>query len=328
MKEAVRGLLRDLAGGADAASVWHDDARIEATHPWGALDRAGAGVLWAQLRASLPDLERRDLLAVASANRDDPRLTGPRAPHLVALLSHLHGTFAAPLRGIPATGGAVVLRVAEAHWLDGARIRHSWTMIDLLDLMRQARVWPLPRSYGAEGAWPGPPDEGRGFHGDALATVLAMHDALHAFDGRDTASMRQEAFWAPGFLYHGGAGIGTCRGLAGFRRHHQEPFLRAFPDRRSEGHFVRVAEGRFAVTGGTVLGTHRGEWLGLTATGRALRIPVMDFYRLDERGRIAENWLPIDVLGAAAQMGADLLARAAHYAGAPPEALDAGGRAA
>lgn len=319
--------MADLAAGCDPARVWHADAHVEATHPWGPLDARGAGALWAELRASLPDMERRDLVAVGGPNRDDPRLDGPRAPHLVALLGHLHGTFAASLRGIPPTGGAVVLRVAEAHWLDGERVRRSWTMIDLLDLMRQARVWPLPRSYGAEGAWPGPPASAEGPPGDALQTVFAMHDALHAFDGQDLASMPHERFWAPGFGYHAGAGIGGCRGVEGFRAHHQIPFLRAFPDRRSEGHFVRVAEGPFAVTGGVVRATHRGEWLGMTATGRTLRIPVMDFYRLGPDARIAENWLPIDVLGAAAQMGHDLLGRAAHYAGHPPAALDGRGTA-
>ena len=148
-----------------------------------------------------------------------------------------------------------------------------------------------------------------------------MHDALLSFDGRDLASMPHEPYWAPGFMYYAGAGIGTCRGIEGFRAHHQIPFLRAFPDRTGTGHFVRVSQGPYAVTGGVVRGTHAGEWLGMTPTGRTIRVPVMDFYRLGPDGRIAENWLPIDVLGIAHQMGHDLLARIAHYAGRPRRAL-------
>ena len=328
--EAVRHLLADLAAGADPATVWHPDAAVDASHPWGRLDRAGIAGLWSDLRRAMPDMERRDLIALGGPNRDDARFPGERAPHLVALLSHLQGTFAEPLLGIPSTHGAVTLRVAEAHWLDGGLIRRSWAIVDLLDLMRQAGVWPLPRSYGAEGEWPGPatqdglrPDPAPGPAPDeaALDTVLEMHAALGRFDGRDLDSMPHDRFWTPEFMYYAGAGIGASRGLAGFRAHHQIPFLRAFADRRPEGHFVRLSSGPYAVTGGSVLATHGGEWLGMTATGRAIRVPVMDFYRLDRTGRIAENWLPIDVLGIAAQMGHDLLARVAHYAGRPPSAL-------
>ena len=327
---AVRRLLAEVAAGADPASHWHADATMEASHPWGALDAAGIAALWSALRRALPDMERRDLIALGGPNRDDARFPGERAPHLVALLSHLQGTFAEPLLGIPSTGGAVTLRIAEAHWLDGERIRRSWTIIDLLDLTRQAGVWPLPRSYGAEGEWPGPatqdglrPDPAEGAAPDdaSLDTVLAMHAALGAFDGRDLESMPHGRYWTDDFMYYAGGGIGTCRGLAGFRARHQIPFLRAFPDRRPEGHFVRLSDGPYAVTGGSVLATHTGEWLGMTGTGRAIRVPVMDFYRFDAGGRIAENWLPIDVLGIAAQMGHDLLERATHYAGRPRTAL-------
>ena len=325
-KAAVHRLMADLALGADPASVWHPDGTMEASHPWGRLDLAGIAALWSALRRALPDMERRDLIVVGGANRDDARVSGPRAPHLVAMLGHLQGTFAEPLLGLPPTGGVASLRVAEAHWLDGERVRRSWTHLDLVDLMRQAGVWPLPRSFGVEAAWPGPATQdglrlGPPEEGGALDAVLAMHDALHAFDGRDVGSMPHERFWAPGFMYHAGGGIGACRGLEGFRAHHQIPFLRAFPDRMGAGHFVRVSDGPYAVTGGNVRATHRGEWLGMTATGRPIAVPVMDFYRLDGDGRIAENWLPIDVVGIAAAMGHDLLARAAHYAGRFPTAL-------
>ena len=66
--------------------------------------------------------------------------------------------------------------------------------------------------------------------------------------------------------------------------------------------------------------THTGEYLGMAPTGRPIKMSVMDFYRFDG-DRIAENWLPIDILGLAAQMGVDVLARVAHHAGAPRQTL-------
>jgi predicted ester cyclase len=111
------------------------------------------------------------------------------------------------------------------------------------------------------------------------------------------------------------------RGLDGFRAHHQIPFLRTFPDRNARGHFIRISDGPYAVTGGTVFGTDSGEIMGMPGTGRVIDMKVMDFYRLTPDGRIAENWLPIDVIGLAHQKGYDILARLAHYRGNPRRTL-------
>ena len=110
------------------------------------------------------------------------------------------------------------------------------------------------------------------------------------------------------------------RGLDAFRAHHQIPFLRTFPDRNARGHFIRISDGPYAVTGGVVYGTDSGEIMGMPATGKVIDIKVMDFYRLDGT-RIAENWLPIDVLGMAHQMGYDVFKRLRHYRGRPQRTL-------
>ncbi|MEM1065026.1 MAG: ester cyclase, partial [Pseudomonadota bacterium] len=255
------------------------------------------------------------------------RLNAPRAPHLVAALGHLQGNFLSDLLDIPATYGVAHLRYAEAHFLDGDRLRESHVMLDLLDLKRQAGLWPLPPSLGVEGLWPGPAtqdgirlDNATWQGGDALETVFKMHDALLSFDGVTLESMPHAEFWAEHFMYYAAAGIGMCRGLEGFRAHHQIPFLRAFPDRTAEGHFIRISDGPYAVTGGVVSATHAGEYLGMPATGKRIAVPVMDFYRLDG-DRIAENWLPMDVPFVAHQMGNDLFARLRHYRGRPRRTL-------
>ncbi len=62
------------------------------------------------------------------------------------MLGHLLGAFREPLLGPPPTHGGVGVRIAEAHWLDGERVRRSRPALDLMDLMRQAGVWPPPRS--------------------------------------------------------------------------------------------------------------------------------------------------------------------------------------
>ncbi|MEL7105106.1 MAG: ester cyclase [Pseudomonadota bacterium] len=325
LKAKCRSLMADLARGAPVGEAFHPDAVIETSWPWGALSGAALTDFWAGFRTAFPDAQRRDQIAVAGDNLPDPRFRGPRAPHLVASLGTYQATFTAPFLDLPPTGQVIALRFADAYWVEGDKIRWGHMILDLVDVMDQIGAMPLPRPLGAAGRWPGPatgdgmaplPHDGRA----PLETVFGMHDALGQFDGKTLESMPHAPFWTPDFMYYAAGGIGMMRGLSGFQAHHQIPFLRAFPDRSSRGHFIRIAEGAYAVTGGTVTGTHTGPWLGMTPTGRTAELPVFDFYRV-EGDTIAENWLPADIAGCAAGLGNDLLARARHYAGAPQTEL-------
>lgn len=314
--EALEALAR---GRGDVLSA---DAAADAAHPFGALDRDGIEGLYARLRHALPDMERRDDILLAGENAPDPRLSGPRPRQMIATTGTYVGTFRQPFAGIPPTGGVVTLCYGEAHHFEGRRIHRSWLVWDIAGLIRQAGCWPMAPALGTAGYWPAPQGGGGlrlapGEEEDSLRRVLDMHDALHQFDGRDLASMSMDA-WADDFMYYAAGNIGACRGIDGFRAHHQIPFLRAFPDRLGAGHFVRLSDGPFAATGGDVALTHTGaEYMGVPASGRSLRFRVMDFYRFDETGRIAENWLPNDTLGLMHQMGVDVLARMRHLNGEP-----------
>lgn len=332
LKRTASSLLEALAGGASADQIFADGAIWHGPHPLN--DRTGPaeiGAVWSDLRAAMPDLERRPAMMLAGENLPDARVSTARHAHLVATLGHYMGTFRAPWLGIPPTHGAVTLPFAEVHALDGDRIIESWCLWDLLDLMRQARVWPLPPMLGAPGLWPMPQsgDGVRTHYPDELEAgktsmdqVLAMHAALGAFDGQSLESMPHAQYWTRDFMWYGAAGIGATRGLEGFRAHHQIPFLHAFPDRKGAGHYIRIGDGPFAVTGGwpSVTATHQGTWLGMTATGQPIEMRVMDFYRLQD-GLIAENWVPMDVIHIALQMGNDIFARLAHMQGNPALAL-------
>ena len=329
--------LRALAAGADPGEIYHPDARWWGCHPFN--ERRGPDQIadvWRTLRAALPDLERRDAIFVAGTSapdpRSDPALTGRS---LVASMGCYQGTFEHDLLSIPATRSVVHLRSCEVHHVRDARIAHSYVLFDLMDLMRQANVWPIAPSLGAEGLWPGPAtadgvvlDRCSPVRGsEALATVLAMHAALGTFDKRSVTSMRQDQYWTEHFMWYGPSGIGTTRGMRGFRAHHQIPFLTGFPDRKGASHYVRVADGDYVVTGGwpSVTGTHSGEWLGMAATGKHVEMRVMDFYRLDG-DRIAENWVPIDILHILLQMGFDVFARLRHLRGDPRQDLSSEAR--
>lgn len=75
----------------------------------------------------------------------------------------------------------------------------------------------------------------------------------------------------------------------------------AFPDLRATIH-DQIAEGDRVATRKTLRGTHRGEFLGISPTGRAVTFDVIDFVRI-EKGRIAEQWNVVDLMGLLQQIG-------------------------
>jgi len=331
LKYRTDELLCKLANGTDASQIYRHDAVWNGVHPFN--ERKGLDQIeevWTTLRSAIPDLERKTGLLIAGENQPDNRVKTTRHPHLVACMGVYQGTFANDLLGIPASKGVVHLRFCEAHHVVDGKIVWSTVMFDLLDLMRQANLFPLGPSLGAEGQWQMPPlcydvpsDATSQQQGVAsMQRVLDMHGALLSFDGKNLDSMPHAEYWTDTFMWYGPTGVGTTRGLSGFRAHHQIPFLKAFPNRAGAGHYIRVGEGNFAVTGGwpSVTATHTGEWLGIGPTGRIVKMRVMDFYRL-ENGKIAENWVPIDIIDIALQMGVDVFARVKHLAGHHPTHL-------
>lgn len=328
LKKNVRTNLHNLTKGMDAKECYHPNAHWWGSHPFNELQGIESiNGVWKSIREALPDLERRDSIFVMGKNVPDDRIAFSMAGNLmVASLCHYQGTFRKPLCGIPANHKVVNLRSCEVHRLVEGRIFHSYVLIDFLDLMNQVGLWPLVPSLGSEGLWPGPATsdgvrdalESPSEDNKSIEVVLQMHHALHQFDGINIESMPMDEYWTPNFQYYAASGIGTSRGLTGFRCHHQIPFLNAFPDRKGSGHYIRISEGNFAVTGGwpSVEATHRGEWLGLPGTGKTIGMRVMDFYRLED-GKIAENWVPIDIIHALKQMGFDVFARLKHILGDP-----------
>ena len=107
-------------------------------------------------------------------------------------------------------------------------------------------------------------------------------------------------FVAPGYVRHDPNGP-EVRGPEAEQRL-IAMYLAAFPDLRFTLEHL-VAEGDIVAARLTARGTHRGELLGIPATGRQVTLAVMDLYRLSG-GKIAEQWVLIDALGLLQQLGA------------------------
>ncbi|MEM9049651.1 MAG: ester cyclase [Pseudomonadota bacterium] len=146
-----------------------------------------------------------------------------------------------------------------------------------------------------------------------LATVQAMEDAL----GRSDNDM--ERYFHADFVWRGNVGCGTKASLEAFRRNWQLPFRAAFTDRTYVTEKF-LADGDWAACFGHIDATHSGPFMGIPATGKRVRIPYMDFWRVED-GRIADNPVSVDFASVLAQLGRDV------FGGEGWEAYDRGEKA-
>jgi len=143
-----------------------------------------------------------------------------------------------------------------------------------------------------------------------MQVVKAMEAALARSDNDMTP------WFHPDFVWEGNRGCGVKRGLAAFQRDWQAPWRAAF----SERDYVTelwMEDGDWAACHGACIGTHSGVFMGIAPTGRRLRIPYIDFWRIRE-GRIVYNKVSVDFAEALHQLGVDV------FGGEGWEAFDRG----
>ena len=274
---------------------------------------------FATLLNAFGHVERRDLLFLSGHNR---RAEGGQ---WVASVCHYVGTFAQPLWGIRPHGRLVFLRAGEFYRIENGQIVLARIILDIPDLLRQTGRLSVPHMHGTEITFPAPAtldgvhpvgDQGE----QTLDIIERMIGDLHVFDPETMTSEGQTGstgVWADDMMWYGPAMIGSNARWDGFVQDHRRPFLTAFPDRKGGNHYCRIGQGNYAAISGwpSMTMTHQGDYLGVKATGKALTLRVMDFYRCVNvgpgRGQIAENWVMLDMLELMQQMGRDLIAEAA-----------------
>ncbi|MGB7371921.1 hypothetical protein [Erythrobacter sp.] len=281
---------------------------------------AAADTFWRPLVAAFPHYEIRPGVIL------EGQYEGRRHASMLGFVS---GNFLTPFAGVPPTKKLAHLRFGmNLVFQDGCAIG-CFVMFDLIDLMDSAGIYPFRAMPGSPGQWLFPPigreGKNRPDGQKTLAIIREMQAGLPsgpAVVDRASAAAHHSPNWSETMNWFGPAGIGSSRGMAGFRDAHGALFLRAFQDRRGiprghgddiarPGHFCEIGEGAFAMTGGwpNMIGTHAGaQWLGLPPTGREIRMRVADWYRLDRFDRIADNWVMIDIPHILDQMGMDVLA--------------------
>jgi predicted ester cyclase len=304
-------------GVRDALKVMTPDAVIHMCHPIG--DVLGADAyeqMYAPLLNAMPDLERRDMITLTN--------TTPEGEVWVGCMGNYMGTMLRPWLGIPPTGHLVHMRYHEFFRIEDNCVTQAQIIWDIPEVMMQANAWPLAPQLGKYLATPAPmTQDGLTADGDGSATmahVIAMLTDLCKYPADpDPAVMNLEKYWHPRNNWYGPAGIGTGRGIAGFRNWHQIPFLKAMPDRKLDamGDLMShwFAQGDYVCETGWPnmrLTVSEGEWMALAPAGREILMRSLDFWRMED-GLIRENWVLIDLLDIYRQLGVDVLARMGEF---------------
>lgn len=265
------------------------------------------------LRAAFSAVHRRDEIFIGGINRRHEQA------RWCASITHYAGNFESAFAGLSPSNHLGFLRSGEFYQLDEiGRICQARIILDLPDLMRQSGRMPLP-SLGLETLFPGPathdgviPEQPTLSEG-SLDLVEAMLGDLTDYDPDTFQSKGQtgsNGYWHPNMFWYGPAGIGSNYTYPGFDKDHRIPFLTAFPDRVGGNHYCRIGDGAYAAVSGwpSMTMTHKGDYLGVPATGKPLTLRVMDFYRCFG-GQIAENWVMLDFIDLFEQIGVDLIGK-------------------
>lgn len=295
-----------------------DDVDLKLCYPFGNLRGSIAfhDNCLLPLFEAIPDLERRDLIVLSG--------TTSQGQDWIGTMGNYMGTFVKPFLDIPPTGHLVHMRYHEFFRMDAGKVVEMQAIWDIPELMMQADAWPMAPQLGKFLCTPAPMSgDGLSVTGegaDAQKHVIDMLVDLCRFPGNpDPAVMQLEKYWHPQVNWYGPAGIGTARGLAGFRHWHQIPFLSGMPDRKLDAiadlmsHWF--AEGEYVCETGwpNMRLTLSGDgWMGIAPVQKEVLMRSLDFWRL-EGGLIRENWVLVDLLDIYAQIGVDVLKRMREF---------------
>ena len=250
--------------------------------------------------------------------------TTPEGQDWIGCMGNYMGTFAAPFLDIAPTGHLAHMRYHEFFHVSEGKIVEMQAIWDIPELMMQAHAWPMAPQLGGFLCTPAPmTGDGLVVAGDgqaALNHVIAMLTDLCKYPGTpDPAVMNLDHYWHPRFNWYGPAGIGTSRGISGFRNWHQIPFLNGMPDRKLDamGDLMShwVGEGDYVCETGWPnmrLTITADGWMGVAPARQEVLLRSLDFWRI-ESGLIRENWVLVDLLDLYDQIGVDVLGRMREF---------------
>jgi len=233
----------------------------------------------------------------------------------VASMGHFMGLFDQPFLNIPPHHKIAMIRYAEFHKVESGKITETALFIDLLHLMAQAGITPIPQQTGINLIQPGPlTHDGLLFDTQdkqaGIKTLALINRMIGDINQGQYATPQEELkqCWHDDMLWWGPTGIGATYTIDRYIEQHQRPFRTQNEDRRFNGHICRMAEGNYGGFFGWPNLSIRptGGYLGMPAFSEYADMRVVDFYRRDG-DKLAENWIFIDMLHFLNMQGIDIL---------------------
>lgn len=241
-----------------------DDWHWRGMHPF--YEQQGASSVsksfWQPFLTSFSRVQRRQDIFFANKNS----LDGEPGTWVVSM-GHLMGLFDQPFLAIPPTRKIAMLRYAEFNRVVDGRIVETALFCDLLHLMHQAGLQPLPPQTGAHLVQPGPathdglliePQDPIASK-TTLDLINRMIGDIAANSNADDVPAPRDATpraelsrcWHDDMIWWGPDGIGATYTIDRYIKQHQQPFRTQLGSREFHGHVARLAEGNY---GGFLVG--------------------------------------------------------------------------
>jgi len=130
-----------------------------------------------------------------------------------------------------------------------------------------------------------------------VATVREF--VARVFNGHEPEQARE--FMTPDILWHGNT-VGTINGVDTLVAV-LNGFIGALPDIHAEEQDI-IASGDLVALRQVVRATQTGDLLGIPASGKPVQWDAVDIYRVNEDGKITEQWAFEDMAAIGSQLGA------------------------
>ena len=275
---------------------------------------AVAEIFWIPFLSAWSNVQRRQDIFLAGTSEID------NADWVISM-GHFMGLLDGNWLGLPASRKIAFLRYADFNCIKDGKIIRSSFFCDLIGLMHQLGLNPLPLQTGASFVYPGPrthdglliePQDQQESQ-KTLKLVNQMIGDLTVLNKNENDCPHPDLLkktWHDDMIWYGPAGIGASYTIPRYQEQHQFPFRRGLKDKIFNGHICRFAEGNYAGFFGwpNLTNTPIGGFLGLPASNIAADMRVVDIYRR-EGEKLSENWVLIDLPWWLKQQGVDVLER-------------------
>jgi len=275
--------------------------KYRGVHPFNELTgaQAVADQVWSPLKSAMPMLQRRPDIFLCGHN-DLPGQSGL----WVVQMGNFLGDFTRDWLGVPPTHKTTYVPYVSFYRVEADRIVEMVEFLDIFAVISQAGLNPwLKDQSGGFIMSPGPKT-----HDGVMRAAQDAGESKKTFDltfemladlakSYTSPADHIERFWHTDMNWFGPTGIGASLGFEGYRRGHTGPFEHKLDTVDILREEITAAEGNFSgvMWWPCLRMRNTDNYMGVPSNGALAEMRVVDMYRRED-GKLAENWIFIDML--------------------------------